>query len=212
MLQVPESIINTHISPAHYTQHTHSHLPHSHPPSSPIFSLTKPQPQIRHQPTSHPTRATHRRRQLTREPPLHVRNKAPLPLILHHREDPLPPFQHHTPHNPHSGQHFRHPRRLAHLHIKPKQTVGVWLQVARRFRNGHDAGIPALDVDCENDVIEGEPGLGGAPEAALHRDVADSVEAAVGDGGVRGAEVAEGGEVGRADGLPEVVGGHGNGP
>lgn len=42
--------------------------------------------------------------------------------------------------------------------------------------------------------------------------MADGVEAAVGDGGVGGAEVADGGEVGGTDGLPEVVGGHGNGP
>ena len=69
-----------------------------------------------------------------------------------------------------------------------------------------------LHVDRENDVVEGEPGLGGATEAALQRDVAYGEEAAVGDCGVGGAEVAEGWVVGGADGLPEVVGGHGNGP
>lgn len=50
-------------------------------------------------------------------------------------------------------------------------------------------------------------------EAAFGGGVSNGVEAAVGDGGGGGeTEAGEGREVRGADGLPEVVGGHGNGP
>lgn len=58
------------------------------------------------------------------------------------------------------------------------------------------------DGDCEEEVIDGETGLGWRLTTALGGGVAESVDTTVGD---RRVEVGEGREVSCANGFPEMV-------
>lgn len=203
MVQVPKSVINRNIPPTHYTQNPYTHLLHHHLPAP----LPQPQPQIRHHPTSAAARATPRRRQLLRKPPLQPQYKAPSPTTIHHPKNTLQPLQHNIPRDP---QIIHLLQRHLHLHVEPENAIPLHLQFAAGVYNRRHATAAVLDVDGEHQVLHRQLGFAGLLDPALLGGAAEAVKLAVGNKGGGGAEVDEGRKCGGANGLPEVVAGHGN--
>lgn len=207
MLQIPKSIINTNISPTNYTQNSNTYLLHHRLPAA---ALPHPEPQVRHQPTSGAGGAATGRRKLLREPPLQTKDKSPFPPTIHHRENSLHTLHHHIPRDPQAVQLLhRHHLPSTDVDVEPEYAALVDVELAAGLHDRGDAAAAVADVDGEDEVMQRQPRLGRGAEAAGVGGAAEGEEGAVGGGGV---EVGEGGVGGGADGLPEVVGGHGGGP
>ena len=205
MLQISKSIFNTNIPPINNPQNPHTHFFHPHPP---ILLFTHPHPQIPHHCTRHRAGAASLRRQLLPEPPLSTTHQSHLPLALHHRQNPSPPFQHHVPRHPHLLLPLLQNAALT-PHAKPTHPRRLHAQRLAGPHAGSHYAVVGGDGDGEDKVLQRETRLRGLLFAARGGRVAHREKAAVGHGGGKGGQR---GEVGSQDGLPNVIGGHGREP